>query len=612
MFCSYICTSAIIADKTQEMKIDLKRLLGLEFYRKLLFAEQKRLIYFLSMVVGLTSALAAVILKNTIHFTHRLLTSGFVKEDSESYLFLAYPLMGITLTWLFVKYVVRDDISHGVSRILKSISKGNSVIKPHNNWSSMVASTITIGFGGSVGAEAPIVLTGASLGSNIGRWFGLNYRQITLLLGCGAAGAVAGIFKAPLAGIIFTLEILMLDLTISSIVPLLIASVTASTVAYFFMGSEVLFSFAVKESFMLANLPWYALLGVVTGLVSAYFSRVTLYVERQYQKITSQVARVFTGGLVLGLLIFLFPPLYGEGYDTIMSLLTGNSEAIFESSLFAGLSGSFVMLLLFLGALILLKVIATSSTNGAGGVGGVFAPSLFLGGVTGYFTASVLNGVFGLAVPESSFVLTGMAGTMAAIMHAPLTAIFLIAEITEGYGLLIPLIVTSTMAYITIKGFEKHSIYHKQLAHDGELITHDKDQAVLTLMDWTKEIEKDLATVRSKDNLGQLVKIISSSRRNIFPVVDDYNVLEGVVLLDDVRKIMFDTDKYEEVTVSQLMTIPPSYVDIRENMNVVMEIFNSTGVWNLPVLDNGLYVGFISKSRIFSAYRELLVQVSEE
>ena len=594
------------------MKIDLKRLLGLEFYRKLLFAEQKRLIYFLSMVVGLTSALAAVILKNTIHFTHRLLTSGFVKEDSESYLFLAYPLMGITLTWLFVKYVVRDDISHGVSRILKSISKGNSVIKPHNNWSSMVASTITIGFGGSVGAEAPIVLTGASLGSNIGRWFGLNYRQITLLLGCGAAGAVAGIFKAPLAGIIFTLEILMLDLTISSIVPLLIASVTASTVAYFFMGSEVLFSFAVKESFMLANLPWYALLGVVTGLVSAYFSRVTLYVERQYQKITSQVARVFTGGLVLGLLIFLFPPLYGEGYDTIMSLLTGNSEAIFESSLFAGLSGSFVMLLLFLGALILLKVIATSSTNGAGGVGGVFAPSLFLGGVTGYFTASVLNGVFGLAVPESSFVLTGMAGTMAAIMHAPLTAIFLIAEITEGYGLLIPLIVTSTMAYITIKGFEKHSIYHKQLAHDGELITHDKDQAVLTLMDWTKEIEKDLATVRSKDNLGQLVKIISSSRRNIFPVVDDYNVLEGVVLLDDVRKIMFDTDKYEEVTVSQLMTIPPSYVDIRENMNVVMEIFNSTGVWNLPVLDNGLYVGFISKSRIFSAYRELLVQVSEE
>lgn len=594
------------------MKIDLRRLLGLEFYRKLLFAEQKRLIYFLSMVVGLASALAAVILKNAIYFTHKLLTSGFVREDSESYLFLAYPLVGITLTWLFVKYVVRDEISHGVSRILKSISKGSSVIKSHNNWSSMVASTITIGFGGSVGAEAPIVLTGASLGSNIGRWFGLNYRQITLLLGCGAAGAVSGIFKAPLAGIIFTLEILMLDLTISSIVPLLIASVTASTVAYFFMGSEVLFSFAVKETFLLANLPWYALLGVFTGVVSAYFSRVTLYVERQYQKITTQGLRVFVGGVVLGLLIFLLPPLYGEGYDTIMDLLNGNSEAIFESSLFAGMSGSFLMLLLFLGALILVKVIATSTTNGAGGVGGVFAPSLFLGGVSGFFIASVLNGVFGLSVPESSFVLTGMAGTMAAIMHAPLTAIFLIAEITEGYGLLIPLIVTSTISFITIKGFEKHSIYHKQLAQDGELITHDKDQAVMTLMDWTKEIEKDLATVRSKDKLGHLVKVISSSRRNIFPVVDDYNVLEGVVLLDDVRKIMFDTEKYNEVTVSELMTIPPSYVDISEKMNVVMDIFNKTGVWNLPVLDNGIYVGFISKSRIFSAYRELLVQVSEE
>jgi chloride channel protein, CIC family len=594
------------------MKIDLKRLLGLQFYRRLIFAEQKRLIYFLSMVVGLVSALAAVILKNTIHFMHKLLTSGFVKEDSESYLFLAYPLMGIILTWLFVKYVVRDEISHGVSRILKSISKGNSVIKKHNNWSSIVASTITIGFGGSVGAEAPIVLTGASLGSNIGRWFGLNYKQITLLLGCGAAGAVSGIFKAPLAGIIFTLEILMLDLTISSIVPLLIASVTASTVAYFFMGNEVLFSFAVKETFMLSNLPWYALLGVFTGIVSAYFSRVTLYAERQYEKITTPLSRVFIGGMLLGVLIFLFPPLYGEGYETIMSLLNGDTEAIFESSLFSDLSGSFVVLLLFLAALVLMKVIATSSTNGAGGVGGIFAPSLFVGGVSGFFIASFLNGVFGLGVPESSFVLTGMAGTMAAIMHAPLTAIFLIAEITEGYGLLIPLIVTSTISFITIRGFEKHSIYHKQLAKAGELITHDKDQAVLTLMDWTKEIEKDLATVKSSDTLGQLVKVISTSRRNMFPVVDDYNVLEGVVLLDDVRKIMFDTDKYDEITVSELMTIPPSYIDLSEKMNVVMDIFNKAGVWNLPVLDNGIYVGFISKSRIFAAYRELLVQVTEE
>jgi CIC family chloride channel protein len=589
----------------------LKRLLGLDFYRKLFFSEQRRLVYFLSLLVGLFSALAAVALKNAIHFTHILLTQGVGKE-SASYLYLAYPIIGIILTVLFVRNIVRDEISHGVSRILRSISRDNSMIKPHNNWSSIIASTATIGFGGSVGAEAPIVLTGASIGSNIGRWFGLNYRQITLLLGCGAAGAVSGIFKAPIAGIIFTLEILMLDLTLSSIVPLLISSVTAAVVAYFLMGNEVLFSFAVKESFSLSNLPWYALLGVLAGVVSVYFSRVTIYIERLYQKISSASARVFAGGLVLSVLIFLFPPLYGEGYDTIMNLMTGNVGSIFESSLFAGISDSLIVMLLFPLALVIFKVVATSSTNGAGGVGGIFAPSLFVGGVTGFLAASVLNEIFGLSVPESSFVLTGMAGTMAGIMHAPLTAIFLIAEITGGYGLLIPLIFTSTIAYITVKGFEKHSIYHKQLASTGDLITHDKDQAVLTLMDWTREIEKDLATVRPGTTLGQLVKVISTSRRNIFPVVDEYNVLEGVVLLDDVRSIMFDTERYDTVKVNDLMTIPPSYIDIREKMGAVMDVFRKTGAWNLPVLDNGLYVGFISKSRIYSAYRELLVQFSEE
>lgn len=589
----------------------LKRLLGLDFYRKLFFSEQKRLIYFLSLLVGLFSALAAVALKNAIHFTHIMLTQGVGKE-SASYLYLAYPIIGIILTVLFVRNIVRDEISHGVSRILRSISRDNSMIKPHNNWSSIIASTATIGFGGSVGAEAPIVLTGASIGSNIGRWFGLNYRQITLLLGCGAAGAVSGIFKAPIAGIVFTLEILMLDLTLSSIVPLLISSVTAAVVAYFLMGNEVLFSFAVKESFSLSNLPWYALLGVLAGVVSVYFSRVTIYIERLYQKISSASARVFTGGLVLSVLIFLFPPLYGEGYDTIMNLMTGNVGSIFETSLFTGISDSLTVMLLFPLALVIFKVIATSSTNGAGGVGGIFAPSLFVGGVTGFLAASVLNETFGLSVPESSFVLTGMAGTMAGIMHAPLTAIFLIAEITGGYGLLIPLIFTSTIAYITVKGFEKHSIYHKQLASTGDLITHDKDQAVLTLMDWTREIEKDLATVRPGTTLRQLVKVISTSRRNIFPVVDEYNVLEGVVLLDDVRSIMFDTERYDTVKVNDLMTIPPSYIDIREKMGAVMDVFRKTGAWNLPVLDNGLYVGFISKSRIYSAYRELLVQFSEE
>lgn len=588
----------------------LKRLLGLDFYRKL-FSEQKRLVYFLSLLTGLLSALAAVILKNALHFTHRILTEGLGKE-SESYLYLAYPMIGIFLTVLIVKYFVRDDISHGVTRILKAISTDNSRIKPHNNWSSIVASTTTIGFGGSVGAEAPIVLTGASIGSNIGRWFGLNYRHITLLLGCGAAGAVSGIFKAPIAGIVFTLEILMLDLTLASIVPLMISSVTAAVVAYFLMGEEVLFNFPVRETFSLTNLPWYASLGILAGFVSAYFSRVTVYIERLYQKISSSKVRILTGGLVLSILIFIFPPLYGEGYDTIMNLMTGNLGSLFESSFFAGHPVGLVTLLVFLASLVIFKVVAASSTNGAGGVGGIFAPSLFVGGVTGFFGATFLNKVLGLSVPESSFVLAGMAGTMSGIMHAPLTAIFLIAEITGGYGLLIPLIFTSTIAYITVKGFDKHSIYHRLLASTGELITHDKDQAVLTLMDWTREIERDLATVRPGTSLGQLVKVISSSHRNIFPVVDEYNVLEGVVLLDDVRVIMFDSDKYDKLTVNDIMTIPPSYIDVREKMGAVMETFRKTGAWNLPVLDNGLYVGFISKSRIFSAYRDLLLQFSDE
>ncbi len=575
------------------------------------FDDEKRKIYLLSVVVGLLSALAAVLLKNSIYFMQRLL-SGWAGGDEWSYLYLVYPTIGISITYLFVRYVVRDDISHGVSRILGAISRNSSRIKRHNNWSSLVSSTVTIGFGGSVGAEAPIVLTGASIGSSVGQFFGLNYRQVTLLLGCGAAGAVAGIFKAPIAGIVFTLEILMLNLTLSSIVPLLISAVTAATVSYFLMGDEVLFNFPVQETFFLENIPWYIALGLFAGIASIYFSRATLFIERLYSAIANPFARIMAGGIVMGVLVFLFPSLYGEGYDTIMSLLYGDLDALFERGLFAYFSQTLLVLLLFLSLLVLLKVVATSSTNGAGGVGGIFAPSLFAGGVTGYLVASAINGIFDTSLPESSFVLAGMAGTMSGIMHAPLTAIFLIAEITGGYGLLIPLIVTATVSYMTVRGFEKYSVYHKQLARSGELITHDRDKAVLTLMDWTSEIERDLVTVRPTDTLGDLVKAISKSHRNIFPVVDEHNVLEGVVMLDDIREIMFQSEKYDKVQVSSLMTMPPSYIDISEKMDSVVQLFRETEAWNLPVLDQGLYVGFISRSRIFSAYREMLVEVSEE
>jgi len=589
---------------------------GNRFFRKITYLrlieiDQVKLVYFLSLVVGLLSALSAAILKHSIHYIHNILTEN-ISAGSGKYLYLAYPMIGMLITFLFVKYIVRDNIGHGISRILFSISRRKSHLKTHNTWTSIVASALTIGFGGSVGAEAPIVLTGSSIGSSIGRFFKLNYKNVTLLIGCGAAGAVSGIFKAPIAGIVFTLEILMLDLTISSIVPLLISSVTAATVAFFLMGDKVLFSFNVVGPFNISNIPWYLILGVISGLISLYFSKMTLFLEGSYNKINNSYIRLILGGIVLGCLIYLFPPFFGEGYDTIMSLLQGNADSVFNSGAFGHLSGSFMALNLFMACLVFLKVIASSSTNGAGGVGGIFAPTLFIGGINGYLVAGLLKRFLNVDLHDNRFVLVGMAGMMAGVMHAPLTAIFLIAEITGGYDLLIPLIITATAAFITTRSFEKHSIYHVQLAKSGDLITHDKDKAVLTRMNWKREIETDLLKVKPTDTLGDLVKVIARSKRNLFPVVDEYNILEGVVSLDDVREIMFQQDMYENVIVRELMTIPPSYIDKKENIDSVMEAFRKTGAWNLPVLDDGYYVGFISKSRLYSTYRELLVEVSEE
>ena len=581
------------------------------FHINLIEIDQVKLVYFLSLVVGLLSALAAALLKNAIHYTHKILTEGITPE-SGSYLYLAYPLAGMFLTLLFVRYIVKDNIGHGISRILYSISRTNSHLKTHNTWSSIIATTITIGFGGSVGAEAPIVLTGSSIGSSIGRFFNLNYKNITLLIGCGAAGAIAGIFKAPVTGIVFTLEILLLDLTTSSIVPLLISSVTAASVAYFLMGDKVLFTFNVVGTFHISNIPWYLLLGIISGLISLYFSKMTLFLESNYDKIRNSYLRLILGGIVLGGLIYLFPPFYGEGYDTIMLLLQGNSDIVFNSSIFSQFSNSFLVIILFMSGLVLLKVVASSSTNGAGGVGGIFAPTLFIGGINGYLVASVLKKFVNVDLPDNRFVLAGMAGMMAGVMHAPLTAIFLIAEITGGYNLLIPLIITSTAAFITTRSFEKHSIYHVQLANRGELITHDKDKAVLTRMNWKKEIETDLLKLKPTDTLGDLVKVIAKSNRNLFPVVDEFNILEGVLSLDDAREIMFRQELYETTFVKDLMSIPPSYIDKEENMETVMEAFRKTGAWNLPVLDKGHYVGFISKSRIYSTYREMLIEFSDE
>ncbi len=568
------------------------------------------LLLILAIVVGLFSGLVAVVLKNAIHYIHIFVTEDF-NITNWNYMFLLYPMAGIFITLIFVRYVVKEDIGHGITKILYAISKRDSHIKSHNSFTSVIGSAFTIGFGGSVGAEAPIALTGAAIGSTLGRWFHLNYKNITLLIGCGAAGAIAGIFKAPMAGMMFTLEVLMLDLTMASIVPLLLSAVTAASIAYFFLGEGAEFNFILEAPFELGNLPFYIILGIVGGLISLYVTWGTLYLETKMDAFKNIYVKWLVGGLTLSVLIFLLPPLYGEGYDTITSLLSGDSDGLFESSIFYNLKDQKWTILIFLSALIGFKVVASAATNGGGGVGGIFAPSLFIGGVTGYLLAVVLN-TFGVNLPESHFTLVGMAAMMAGVMHAPLTAIFLIAEITNGHALFIPLITVSTISYLTNRYFEPHTIYTKRLARRGELITHHKDKAVLTLMRLEKVIETDFISIHPEQSLGELVKVIAQSKRNIFPVVDDKNKLIGIVILDDIREIMFNNELYTTTRVRHLMMMPPAFINLDENMNAVMKKFEETDAWNLPVVDDGKYVGFVSKSKIFSVYRRVLMHFSEE
>ena len=586
-----------------------RRLLKKIFIWRLRHIQPRQFILLTSLIIGLVSGLAAVTLKTTIHYVEIFLTGG-LGDSTGSLRYLAYPFLGIVATALFVAYMVRDQISHGVARILYAISKKSSILKFHNNYSSLIASTLTIGAGGSVGSEAPIVLTGASIGSSLSRWMRLGYKERTLLLGCGAAGAIAGIFKAPIAGVVFTLEVLMLDLTLMSVVPLLISAVTGALVAFFLMGKQVIFSFELKDIYTLRDVPFFLLLGIFTGFISLYFSKVTLYIESIFGKISKGYQKVILGGLVLGILIFFFPTLYGEGYETISALLAGESHAVLDGSMFHFLASHSNWFLLYLAMIVLFKVVAMSVTTGAGGVGGIFAPTLFTGGMAGYLFARLFNDFAHASMSESNFVLNGMAGLMAGVMHAPLTGIFLIAEITGGYGLLVPLIITSTVSYLTIMYFEPHSIYTKRLAKRGELITHDKDQKVLTLMDWRKEIEKDFSKVSPEDTLKHLVHIISKSKRNVFPVVDQGGQLVGLVHLDHIRGIIFQQELYEQTFVHDLMILPQSTISINDSMNQILDKFKDTDSWNLPVVDGQLYRGFISKSRIFSAYRKVLVEVT--
>ena len=582
------------------------------FYRFLLWRErhirERNFILIISFLVGIGAATASLLLKFLIHTIQQLLWANI--REGANYWLLLYPIIGILLAGVFVYYVVRDDISHGVTKILYAISQRKSRIKPHNMWSSLVASSLTIGFGGSVGAEAPIVLTGAAIGSNLGRLFRMEQKTLMLLVGCGAAGAVAGIFKAPIAGLVFVIEVLMLDLTMTSVLPLLISSVTAATMSYVFSGTEAMFQFSQTEEFVMERIPYVLLLGIFCGLVSLYFTRAMLRVEGIYASLSHRWQRFILGAAMLSILIFLFPPLYGEGYDTIETLLNGDFIHLMDQSPFLGMENGYWGIVIFLGLILLTKVFASAATNGGGGCGGVFAPSLYIGCIAGFFFSHVLN-FFGLPVdlPEKNFALMGMAGTMSAVMHAPLTGVFLIAELTGGYNLFLPLMITSIGSYVTIRAFEPHSLYTMRLAQKGELLTHHKDKAVLTLMNVGSLIETDFIAVRPDMSLGDVVKeAIAKSSRSMFPVVNTEGVLLGIVLVDNIRNIMFRPELYERFRVSRFMVSPPARIVNDMPMEKIMHIFDDTKAWNLPVVDTeGIYIGFVSKSKIFNAYREVLV-----
>lgn len=574
---------------------------------------EQNIVLLLAVVVGLLSGLAAVGLKNIVHLAGR--TVARLAESGSAYVAMFLPLLGIVLTVLFVKYVVRGDIGHGLPSVLLAISRNNSELPRKNMWTSLVASTLTVAFGGSVGLEAPIASTGSAIGSNIGRWLRLSPRSVRLLLGCGAAGAIAGIFKAPFAGIMFVLEVFLFDLTATTALPLLISSLSAATVAYFLMGTGVQFTFEVGQPFGLSQLPFYAVLGVFCAAVSLYFLRVTDRVESWFSRRGNMWVRVAIGGVLLGLMVYLFPPLYGEGYATVTDLLHGNPDSVFAGAPYRSLAGNAWATLGVLLALIVLKAVATASTIGAGGVGGTFGPSLVLGGLSGYFVA-MLGNTLGLPPQDTAnFALVGMAAVMTGVMHAPFMATFLIAEITGGYGLLVPLLATSAVTYLCVSPFERHSIYARKLAEHGDLLTHDKDASAWHLLDMKSLIETNFVIVRSGNTLRDLVEVIQTSRRNVFPVLTDDDKFVGVVVLDDVRQIIFRPELYDSVVVDDLMH-PMSEGDIvrsTDTLSDVVEKFKIGDRYNLVVVDaDDNYLGFLSRANTFSAYRRFISDTSDE
>ncbi len=571
----------------------------------------RQFIYFLSILVGFTSGIGAVILKNLTHFYQHLLEGNLVREYHQAFYFV-FPLIGLILVYLVIKYVIRNKVSHGIPSTLYAISKRKGIMKSYQMFGSILTAPLTVGFGGSVGLEGPSVATGAAISSNISRLLHISQSSRNLLIGCAAAGALSSIFKAPIAAIIFAIEVFSLDLTIASMIPLLLASISAIITSYFFLGDDVLLPFKIEDGFKISDVSFYIILGLVAGITSMYFTEVYTRVQAFFDKLGTPIKRLFVGGVSIGIIVYFIPPLYGEGFDVINNLVKGHPGNFLDDNFFKLNLDNIWTLILLLGGLVVFKIFATSITFGAGGVGGIFAPTLFMGSLMGNCVAKIINniGFFNLKVSESNFTLVGMAGLMAGVLHAPLTAIFLIAEVTGGYELFIPLMITSAISYSLAKYVHPHSVYNMQLGRKGELITHDKDHAVLTLMEIDRVIENNFVTIHPEMTLGDIVhKAVVKSSRNIFPVLHKKDgTFLGIILLDDIRSIMFKQSLYDKVYAKEVMHKAPAIIKLEEDkMTDIMDKFQDSGAWNLPVLRNGKYVGFITKSKLLTAYRRKLI-----
>ncbi|MDA3880291.1 MAG: chloride channel protein [Prolixibacteraceae bacterium] len=571
----------------------------------------KTFIIILSIIIGIASGFGAVILKNAVKLIHNIPSNVF-SGNINHYLYFVYPVFGITLAVLFIRFILKKPVRHGIPNVLYGISRRKGYLGKHNLFSSIITSALTVGFGGSVGLEGPTVATGAAIGSQLSRFFRLEYKYVVLMLACACSGAMAAIFKAPIAAIVFAVEVIMIDLTTFSLIPLLLASASAVLTSYLFLGMDVLYPFEVQSTFILNDIPFYVVLGILAGIVSVYFIKMYMAIEKIFSKMKKATVRLLVGGLTIGTLIFVFPSLYGEGYEAINSGLAGDVSYLFENPLFEPFNDNLYLILGLLFLVIIFKVIATSATFGAGGVGGIFAPTLFTGVNTGLFFALFTKNILGFNLNVSNFALIGMAGLIAGVLHAPLTGIFLIADISGGYKLFVPLMITATFSYITVKAFTKNSVYTFQLALRKQLVTHHKDKHVLSIMNVPDLIEKDFVILNSNDTIRNLVDAISVSHRNLFPITDHEGIMVGMLKMDDVRHLIFKQETYDKIKLKEIMYMPEHWISPHDSMEEVVKKFEDSGRYNLAVIDNGKYVGFISRAKVFSNYRKFVKDFSHD